>query len=151
AAVHVVAEAELCGAAFRLLHAGIPSKAGSFPDREDEAVLQLKEGHSAVFVFRAEDASRGQAKTVPIERERAFQVIYPERNRCQSRLHELIHLCVALVVRNVLPSLHHLLLSCAGPADTRPFSRCLGLSPTSRAWRIRPPGPERSFLASMDT
>jgi len=58
------------------------------PDRELQTAGQVEERNSAVFKFATDDAFGGEAKSVPIESQRSFEVCYAQCYDGDARLHD---------------------------------------------------------------
>ena len=70
---------------------GVMGKAGARPDRQLEAVLEVEEGDGAIFELLADDAGGRQAKSIPVERDRALQVVDTERDQRNAWFHASLH------------------------------------------------------------
>jgi hypothetical protein len=55
---------------------GVVSNIGSSPDGELQTRLQIKEGDGSMFKLFPNDALRWKTKTVSIEGQRLFQIVY---------------------------------------------------------------------------
>jgi hypothetical protein len=65
-------------------------KAFARPDCELQTGLQVEEGHRAMLELRADDAWRFQAKPVAIEPQRALEIVDPDSDESDSRLHAVM-------------------------------------------------------------
>src|SRR5439155_13346616 len=84
--VHVVADGEV-GRAGRLDgQAGVAGDAGSRPDGELQAALQVEERDGAVLELLADDAVGRQSEAVPVEPERPLQIVDAQGEHGDPRL-----------------------------------------------------------------
>src|SRR5688500_8646791 len=68
--------------------AGIMSQAATWPDGELQALLKVEERHGPVFELRADDPACAEPKTIPIERDRALQIIHAQGNDGNPGFHD---------------------------------------------------------------
>ncbi len=83
----VVADGEL-ERAWRLHgHAAVRREALAWPQRQLQPRLQIEECDGSVLELRADDALGAEAQTVSVERDRALEIIDPEREESDVRIH----------------------------------------------------------------
>jgi hypothetical protein len=67
---------------------GVMRQTGTRPERQLQARLQVEEGDRAMLEFPADDALRAEAESIAVEPHRPVQVVHPECDERDPRLHE---------------------------------------------------------------
>lgn len=85
--VDVVCQSYVRGGGVTEGEAGVGCQAFARPDGEFEAVLQVEEGHSAVFEFCTDNSPGGETEAVAVECDSGAKVVYGEGDESDVWLH----------------------------------------------------------------